>query len=183
MSNLNKICDIKIANARKKAIILIKEFEGCKLKAYICPANVWTIGYGNTNYLKSFVDPAKIGITQEKALSLLEDDVDVYFDYVVRQVGNICNENQIASLTSFAFNLGNDNANCTKLDLATVVAFEFGAACYEMPGEDADKRDYNVSSKKLYDLGFECQDSLLAVIKQNKAWLEQNEVKPWMRNV
>lgn len=81
------------------------------------------------------------------------------------------------------FNLGNDNANCTKLDLATVVAFEFGAACYEMPGEDADKRDYNVSSKKLYDLGFECQDSLLAVIKQNKAWLEQNEVKPWMRNV
>ena len=81
------------------------------------------------------------------------------------------------------FNLGNDNANCTKLDLATVVSFEFGAACYEMPGEDADKRDYNVSSKKLYDLGFECQDSLLKVIRENKQWLETNQVKPWMRNV
>src|SRR5574337_387073 len=27
---------------------LIKEFEGCKLKAYKCPAGIWTIGYGAT---------------------------------------------------------------------------------------------------------------------------------------
>ena len=27
---------------------LIKEFEGCKLKAYLCPAGVWTIGWGST---------------------------------------------------------------------------------------------------------------------------------------
>lgn len=27
---------------------LIKEFEGCKLKAYLCPAGKWTIGYGST---------------------------------------------------------------------------------------------------------------------------------------
>ena len=81
------------------------------------------------------------------------------------------------------FNLGNDDANCTKLALAMMVASEFGAACYEMPGEDADKRDYNVSSKKLYDLGFKCQDSLLDVIRQNKEWLDNNVVKAWMRNV
>ena len=29
---------------------LIKRFEGCRLKAYKCPANVWTIGFGNTFY-------------------------------------------------------------------------------------------------------------------------------------
>ena len=29
---------------------LIKRFEGCRLKAYRCPSNVWTIGYGNTFY-------------------------------------------------------------------------------------------------------------------------------------
>jgi lysozyme len=29
-------------------INLIKEFEGCKLKAYKCPAGVWTVGYGAT---------------------------------------------------------------------------------------------------------------------------------------
>ena len=27
---------------------LVKEFEGCKLEAYLCPANVWTIGWGHT---------------------------------------------------------------------------------------------------------------------------------------
>ena len=29
-------------------INLIKEFEGCKLKAYKCPAGVYTVGYGAT---------------------------------------------------------------------------------------------------------------------------------------
>ena len=29
-------------------IALIKKFEGCKLVAYLCPANVWTIGWGAT---------------------------------------------------------------------------------------------------------------------------------------
>lgn len=27
---------------------LIKAFEGCRLKAYLCPAGVWTIGWGAT---------------------------------------------------------------------------------------------------------------------------------------
>ena len=27
---------------------LIKSFEGCRLKAYKCPAGVWTCGYGST---------------------------------------------------------------------------------------------------------------------------------------
>lgn len=27
---------------------LIKQFEGCRLTAYKCPAGVWTIGYGHT---------------------------------------------------------------------------------------------------------------------------------------
>jgi len=28
----------------------IKQFEGCKLEAYLCPAGVLTIGYGHTGY-------------------------------------------------------------------------------------------------------------------------------------
>lgn len=27
---------------------LIRRFEGCRLKAYLCPAGVWTIGWGAT---------------------------------------------------------------------------------------------------------------------------------------
>ena len=33
-------------------IKLIKESEGCKLKAYKCPAGIWTIGYGQTKDIK-----------------------------------------------------------------------------------------------------------------------------------
>jgi lysozyme len=33
-------------------IKLIKESEGCKLKAYNCPAGIWTIGYGQTKGIK-----------------------------------------------------------------------------------------------------------------------------------
>jgi len=34
----------------ERGLKLIKEFEGCKLKAYQCPAGVWTIGIGSTHY-------------------------------------------------------------------------------------------------------------------------------------
>ena len=30
------------------ALRIIKEFEGCHLVAYACPAGVWTVGWGNT---------------------------------------------------------------------------------------------------------------------------------------
>jgi len=33
-------------------IKLIKDSEGCKLKAYKCPAGIWTIGYGQTKDVK-----------------------------------------------------------------------------------------------------------------------------------
>ena len=33
-----------------KGTTIIRKFEGLKLQAYLCPANVWTIGYGSTFY-------------------------------------------------------------------------------------------------------------------------------------
>ena len=35
-------------NISEKGLNLVKEFEGCYLNAYKCPAGVWTIGYGHT---------------------------------------------------------------------------------------------------------------------------------------
>ena len=32
----------------ERGISLIKKYEGCRTKAYLCPAGVWTIGYGHT---------------------------------------------------------------------------------------------------------------------------------------
>ena len=51
---------------------LIKHFEGCKLTAYQCSANRWTIGYGNTFFEDG--TPVKQGdtITQERADKLFD---------------------------------------------------------------------------------------------------------------
>lgn len=49
---------------------LLKECEGLRLKAYQCPAKVWTIGIGNTFYLDG--TPVKQGdtISMDKAIKL-----------------------------------------------------------------------------------------------------------------
>ena len=86
------------------AIPLIKEFEGCKLKAYKCPAGVWTIGYGHTDGVKEGDE-----ITQQEADRLLADDVHSFSAGVQRLVTSDINRNQLGALTSFAFNVGLGN--------------------------------------------------------------------------
>lgn len=81
-------------------LALIKRWEGCKLTAYKCPAGVWTIGYGHTRDVREGQT-----ITQHQADVILESDVEIY-EREVRRLAPQANENQIAALTSFAFNLG-----------------------------------------------------------------------------
>jgi len=53
------------------------------------------------------------------------------------------------------FNLGNDGANTTKKDLVKLVCDITGATFREVENHtDPDKRDYIVSSQKLYDLSY-----------------------------
>ncbi len=78
--------------------------EGCKLKAYKCPAGIWTVGYGHTN---GVFDGMKI--TQNEADKLLEGDVNIFYNCVMNNVGFVCTSNQIAALVSFAFNVGISN--------------------------------------------------------------------------
>ena len=85
-------------------INLIKEFEGCMLTAYRCPAGVLTIGYGHTG------SDVKAGmkITKEKATELLKKDL-IKFEKHVMKYDNVYhfNQNQFDALVSFAFNIGN----------------------------------------------------------------------------
>lgn len=81
---------------------LIKQFEGCRLKAYKCPAGVWTIGYGHTAGVK-----AGQTITQAQADKMLVEDVERF----EKNVNKYCekyrwNQNEFDALVSFAFNLG-----------------------------------------------------------------------------
>ncbi len=88
-----------------KGIELIKQFEGCHLKAYKCPAGVWTIGYGHTTGVKE----GQV-ITQEKALNHLKSDLEKYEKHVesFREKYN-WNQNQYDAMVSFAFNVGSIN--------------------------------------------------------------------------
>ena len=59
------------------------------------------------------------------------------------------------------YNLGNDSINMTKLDLVKSICDIMGSTYEEDTSKtDPDKRDYLVSSQKLYNLGFSCEHNL-----------------------
>ena len=82
---------------------MIKQFEGCRLTAYLCPAGVWTIGYGHTAGVKK----GQV-ITQEQADNFLKDDLEKYEKYVI-STGLSLNQNQFDALVSFTYNCGQGN--------------------------------------------------------------------------
>jgi GH24 family phage-related lysozyme (muramidase) len=86
----------------QKGIDLIKKFEGIRLKSYICPAGVLTIGYGHTG---SDVYPNQ-QITEEEAERLLWKDTESAQQTVSSFVSVKINQNEYDSLVSFTFNVG-----------------------------------------------------------------------------
>ena len=91
---------MKISN---KGIELIKRHEGLLLKAYRCPADKLTIGYGHTLNVKS-TDV----INKEQAEYFLRQDVKSAESDVNRKKLNLT-QNQFDALVSFVFNLGAGN--------------------------------------------------------------------------
>ena len=89
-------------NISKQGIELIKQFEGCRLTAYKCPAGVLTIGYGHTGKDVHYQDV----ITKEQAEKLLKKDLMFFEMFVSRCVKVPLNQNQFDALVSFAYNIG-----------------------------------------------------------------------------
>lgn len=87
-------------------IDLIKQFEGCKLKAYLCPAGVWTIGFGNTYYLDGSKVVRGQQINQNEANLLLAKLLPKYEAIVNKNIKVALNQNQYDSLVSFCWNCG-----------------------------------------------------------------------------
>ena len=83
-------------------LALIREFEGCRLDAYLCPAGIPTIGYGATG------PDIRMGMvwTQEQADARLVEDLARFADGVERLVEVDLSDNQFAAIVSFAFNVG-----------------------------------------------------------------------------
>lgn len=85
----------------QEGLNLIKDFEGCRLKAYLCPAGVWTIGYGHTKGVK----PDMV-ITQLDADRFLLQDLKRFEEAVSSLVKVPITPNQFSALVSFAYNVG-----------------------------------------------------------------------------
>lgn len=105
-----------MANRRigQAGLVLIKQFEGCRLTAYQCSAGVWTIGYGHTAGVHKGMK-----ITQAQADEYLKKDVAKFEKYINNPsyvpFTDKLNQNQFDALVSFAFNLGQGNVKklCT----------------------------------------------------------------------
>lgn len=87
---------------------LIKEFEGFRAIAYLCPAGVWTVGYGSTR-----INGKPIGkgtkITTEEAEQFLEQDLKTFEDGVTQNVSIELTQNQFDALVCFVYNVGLGN--------------------------------------------------------------------------
>lgn len=85
-----------------EGLALIKQWEGCKLRAYKDAVGVWTIGYGSTG---AHVRPG-MTITQAEADNLLIADLARFERAVEKLVKVPLSDGQFAALVSFAFNVG-----------------------------------------------------------------------------
>jgi len=89
---------------------IICEFEGFRSSPYLCPAGVWTIGYGTTYYPDgNVVQPDDRPISQDEGMKYLEYHIDNAIVPVLEKTiptWGPMNANQRASITSFAYNLG-----------------------------------------------------------------------------
>lgn len=106
----------KVTKIGKQGIEMIKSFEGLRLKAYRCSANVATIGYGNTFYENgkrvAMTDPM---ITEAKAEELLAWSLTKFEQWVDSYCVDTITQNQFDALVSFCYNLGPNNLKASTL--------------------------------------------------------------------
>jgi len=80
---------------------LIRTFEGFRAKSYLCPAGVWTIGYGSTG---RDIGPGLVW-TKDQAEERMEVDMMTH----VRAARKFCPElsdTGLAAVADFSYNLG-----------------------------------------------------------------------------
>ena len=84
----------------------VKEFEGLRLKAYKCPASVWTIGYGHTSAAGAPIVTPELVITKDEAEEVLARDMEQYEEGVRKYVKVDLTQGQFDALVDFAYNAG-----------------------------------------------------------------------------
>lgn len=94
----------------EKGKAILRQFEGCRLVAYKCPAGYWTIGYGNRYYADGTPVQEHDKIDQETANRLLDITIEKFEKQVRLLLGDALlvtlPKEAIDPLISFSFNVG-----------------------------------------------------------------------------
>jgi lysozyme len=94
-------------NINQATIDLVKRWEGFRAEAYLCPAGVWTIGYGITAGAGIGVNP-KPGdrVTREQADQHLRAALDRFARQIRPLITAPINDNEFGAFLSLAYNIG-----------------------------------------------------------------------------
>lgn len=85
----------------KQCLDIIMLFEGFEEKAYKCPADVWTIGWGRTENVKQ----GEV-TTKERELPYLKTKTQQIADAIYAAAKKELTQGQLDALVSFAYNVG-----------------------------------------------------------------------------
>jgi lysozyme len=93
-----------------KGYLFITKHEGLRLKPYLCPAKIPTIGYGNCYYPDGKrVTLLDKEITKQEAFEMFKEIANKFAKRVDTLVTTDLTQNQFNSLVSFAYNVGASN--------------------------------------------------------------------------
>ncbi|MCK0196335.1 lysozyme [Ancylobacter sp. 6x-1] len=115
----------------EEGLLLIKQWEGCRLKAYRDPVGIWTVGYGHTDAAGPPRVGAGLSLSTAEAEALLRRDLAPVEAAVEAAVKVPLTDNQFAALVSFTFNLGAANLRRSTL-LAKLNAGDYAAVPKEL---------------------------------------------------
>jgi len=107
--------------ASPAAIDLIKRFESLRLEAYLCPAGVWTIGWGHT----AGVCPG-MRITEAQAEAFLRGDIAQVESSLSSAIRVPLTQGQHDALVSLCFNLRGGAWSLSKIAPRLVAKLDSG---------------------------------------------------------
>lgn len=88
----------------EKLYALIRRFEGLRLRAYLCPAGVWTVGYGSTG------PDIKPGVqwSKEQAEQRMQEQAQAFAGAALKLCPRLylSEPEKTAAIADFAYNLG-----------------------------------------------------------------------------
>lgn len=86
---------------------LVRRFEGLRLLAYLCPAGIWTIGYGSTSYPDGRKIKQGDKISEAAAEVMMQQDTAVFLQAACNLSPSLyLEEYRQAAIADFCYNLG-----------------------------------------------------------------------------